>query len=222
MRGRTRCWNCRCSCGAERVVRGIHLLSGHTRSCGCAAIGSHGIDLVGRKFGRLTVIALASNASRVGNKKRGWHCRCDCGGEATVSGSNLGRCTFSCGCIQAETRRATGAKSRTHGMRYTPEYHVWVSMLDRCRNPNNPAWSRYGGRGICVCESWYRFENFIADMGRRPSPDLEIDRLDNDGNYEPGNCAWRTRQQNLLNRRPQLRERNGRLLPADVFREIPL
>jgi hypothetical protein len=79
-------------------------------------------------------------------------------------------------------------------------------MLERCFNSNNPSYDNYGGRGITVCEDWFSFENFYADMGD-PPPELSIDRFDNDGNYEPGNCGWVTRAQQLRNRRPRKRKR---------------
>lgn len=87
---------------------------------------------------------------------------------------------------------------KRHGM---PEHNSWRAMVDRCRNPRNTSYANYGGRGITVCERWLRFDNFLADMGPRPSPSHSIDRINNDGNYEPGNVRWATRSQQILNSR---------------------
>lgn len=88
----------------------------------------------------------------------------------------------------------------THGLTHSREYRVWWDMKQRCTNPNNSRFYKYGGRGISVCERWSRFENFYADMGPRPSPKHSIDRIDNDGNYEPGNCHWATRSEQQHNK----------------------
>ena len=94
-----------------------------------------------------------------------------------------------------------GRADLVHGHRIalTPTYYSWMSMKARCRFPSHPAYHRYGGRGIVVCERWLTFENFLADMGERP-PNLELYRIDNDGNYEPSNCRWGTSKENANNR----------------------
>lgn len=103
-------------------------------------------------------------------------------------------------------RRHGDAPSGT--ARVTPEYRAWAAMRDRCSRQKNPKYHLYGGRGISVCDRWGSYENFLADMGRRPSPAHSLDRGDNYGNYEPGNCRWATRSEQSGNRRPYRWKRN--------------
>ena len=90
---------------------------------------------------------------------------------------------------------------KTHGMWRSPEYNSWAAMKQRCTNPKHIAFNHYGGRGITICERWVKFENFLADMGKRPSSAYSLDRIDTNGNYEPGNCRWATHSQQICNRR---------------------
>lgn len=141
-------------------------------------------DLVGQRFGMLTVTSLDPTRSAKGSCR--WHCKCDCGGTTISLTENLSRGhSTSCGC-----RKPIGMK--THGDSSAPEYRVWANMLRRCQDQNNPNYKHYGERGIQVCPQWQTYEGFIADMGYRPSPDHSIERRDVNGNYEPDNCHWAT------------------------------
>lgn len=148
---------------------------------------------MGKVFGRLTVVEPAEN-SPAGAAR--WRCVCVCGGETTTTAQKLtSGHTTSCGCYAREV-------NRSHGLYRSPEYNIYQTMIQRCTNEKDDAYSRYGGRGIKVCDRWLEsFENFYADMGPRPSPKHTIDRKDNEGDYEPGNCKWETWDVQYRNRR---------------------
>lgn len=201
-------WLCRCECGAETVVKSNGLLTGKTRSCGClhretSARQCKREDLTGQRFGRWVVVEFGD----LRGTHKFWRCKCDCGTEKAVDGKSLKRgISESCGCLRSEiaSERATRRMTR-HGAaktgEITPEYCAWSAMIERCRNPNHVQYHDYGGRGIGVCERWMAFENFIADMGLRPSRRHSIDRIENSGGYEPGNCQWATKQEQERNKR---------------------
>lgn len=144
-------------------------------------------DLTGRTFSRLTVLDLAPSR----NSKTYWICKCECGAETIVRSDGLvGGMTQSCGCLGRDRRRQANTK---HGGGNCPEWKAWQAAKQRCYNPNNKRFHHYGGRGIKMCDRWLNsYPNFIADMGPRPSPNHSIDRINNDGNYDPQNCQWRT------------------------------
>lgn len=153
------------------------------------------IDLTGRRFGRLTVLRRSPKRQP---HKTFWLCLCDCGStsEPTSKHLRLGD-TTSCGCSVREILKASRLK---HGHCGTPTWNSWSSMLKRCRGTNKQAYQNYRGRGITVCARWLVFENFLADVGLRPAG-TTLDRINNDGNYEPGNCRWSTPKEQSCNLR---------------------
>jgi hypothetical protein len=175
----------------------------------------------GDQFGRLeileeTEIKIANN----GRKYRQFICKCNCGNICIVQFRCLrDKRTISCGCYRYEINKT---KSITHGKHNMPEYQVWRSMKKRCLNPNHDSYKNYGERGIKVCERWLNsFENFISDMGERPSPKHSIDRINNNMNYETNNCRWATQTEQLNNTRFNVRiEHNGQNLTLAQWAKI--
>lgn len=173
------------------------------------------IELIGRKFDRLTV--LAQNPVRALSGSVRWDCICDCGTRSTVRGSELVNGNISsCGCLQKET-------VTTHGMGYHPEYNIWNLMIQRCTNKNNQDYQDYGGRGITVCDRWLNsIRDFLTDMGPRPSPSHSLDRKENSKGYYKDNCRWATREEQNNNRRNNVfYEYRGRLYTIPQLAELP-
>lgn len=157
------------------------------------------IDLCGKVFGRLTVASFAHTL----NRNAYWNCQCSCGNYVVVSARQLTYLknpTRSCGCYNHDIifkhgHTPKGKASRT--------YKSWQSMRQRCSNKNAPDYAHYGGRGISVCDRWNNsFEAFLSDMGERPMG-KSIDKINNNGNYEPGNCKWSTAKEQRANQRPR-------------------
>jgi hypothetical protein len=150
------------------------------------------IDITGQRFSRWVALRHVRSSR--------WWAKCDCGVEREVCGSALrkGR-TSSCGCLVNRSPHITP-------LRRTPEYACWKSLRHRCERSSHFSYADYGGRGIKVCERWRdSYENFIADMGPRPSPQHSLDRIDVNGNYEPSNCRWATSLEQMNNRRDTIR-----------------
>jgi hypothetical protein len=150
-------------------------------------------------FGNLMVLKFLDMGKRA--KDSSWLCLCSCGKECIRYASSLKNRRskrHSCGCL----KQSPLTHGHTTGGKWSPEYRSYQAMLDRCTDPTNNRYAMYTSRGITICARWLEsFENFLADMGQKPTPKHSIDRIDNDGNYEPGNCRWATAMQQRHNRR---------------------
>jgi hypothetical protein len=197
---------CRCVCGNKGIYEFTRLKKGERKSCGCLERGKDLDIQKGAKFGRLTILREADpvfyRENNRDKKVRRFECKCSCGNTVTTQLASLRRGTQSCGCLQRET-------ASTHGMYGTPLHTVWSGMLNRCFNKNCDGYHNYGGRGIKVCADWQGangFQNFYSycqslPKGKQWRKGYDIDRIDNNGNYEPGNVHFVTRIDNLRNRR---------------------
>lgn len=203
-----------CDCGVTKVVRMAALVAKQARSCGCLVKDTRNspiTDRIGQRFGRLTVLRLGEGRTAGGGVR--WVCLCDCGNEKEVNGNAMVSGNVqSCGCLHRD------AVHRTHGMSGSREYRIWAGMKDRCSNPNNNRYADYGGRGITVHQPWIdSYEAWSEYMGPRPKG-TSIDRVDVDGNYEPGNVRWATNAEQANNKRPYANHRKVAELEAEIVR----
>lgn len=176
------------------------------------------IDLTGQKFGVLRVLSRISSRSG----RACFSCQCECGNKIDVVGQHLRRgAVTSCGCKKVERAKKNAINFVTHGKTNSPEFRTWTQMISRCTNKNDYRYPRYGGRGITVDERWLEsFEAFLEDVGRRPNPTDELDRIENDGNYEPGNVRWVSAKVNCNNRSSnRLITYNGRTQSMTLWAE---
>lgn len=163
-------------------------------SCGCFPFNE---NLIGKKYNMFTIIGVSPHKDYDGRPM--WECRCDCGNIKHYR-TNRAKTTISCGCIN----------SLSISKIFPKEYSTWKNMKQRCLNKNSKNYERYGGRGITVCERWQKsFNDFLMDMGEKPSKNHSIERINNEGDYEPSNCRWATPEEQRLNTRKQKNNTSG-------------
>ncbi len=223
--GRYAAWECKCECGNTKIVKGVFLRKGKTKSCGCLQ-GERKNDLLGQRFHRLLVVSKFHKVE--GDKKRiHWLCKCDCGNTTSTKASHLINGNVkSCGCLMRERHTKHGhcktiTKNKRQRKSRTPTYITWECMIQRTTNPNNPNYQKYYGiRGITVCDRWRIFSNFFEDMGERPSLKHKLERRENNKGYSKDNCTWSTHKEQMNNtRRNHILEWQGKRMNIGQWAE---
>lgn len=203
---KARIFKCKCSCGKEKIVRRYEVLNGTIKHCGDMI---HRVNkknnnqkYIGKRYGSLTIEGFDYNEEK---RLVLWICRCDCGNLRVVSPFRVKKGdVYACDeCTEQRAKELNRIASTTHGLSGTRIYNIWIGMRDRCNNPKNDSYKYYGGRGIKVCEEWYKsFESFYKwAMSNGYKEHLTIDRINNDKGYEPDNCRWATYKEQNNNKR---------------------
>ena len=188
-------YECICECGNIRIKAGTELRAGRGKQCTECMYAElyNPMREIGKKYGKWTIVEYVG----MHRKLQQFKIKCDCGFESINVAADL-RAGKTKQCSICHNRE--NVKNNTlHGRHKDPIYKTWTSMVQRCTNPNVKFYYRYGGRGIKICDRWLDFKSFIEDMGERPDG-MTIDRINNDGNYEPTNCHWVTHKDNCNNR----------------------
>lgn len=199
---KTSLWKCLCSCGKEIQTTGKKLRAGQ-KYCSrqCSAIKHQIIDIKGKRFGNLVALEPVRTTTRNGTPSIKWKCLCDCGERSVVTGADLraGKTKYCKSTCLLVKRIKIGKEHSRH-----PLYSIWYDMKRRCNNKRNKSYSRYGGRGISICEKWnddfQAFKSWAKKNGWSKDCGLQIDRINNNGNYEPDNCRFVIHRTNCLNR----------------------